>query len=148
MSLRKLLRANASVMTIHAQDIIIINIPISIYFHYYTVKLTVKLSDVTRSARVLCVWISVRQQRLLKVSTGVSIPLPVWPAWFGVELLFNNIALPNRRCIDFVTLNLNIFFTMIACNVQTTTFIMTLQCGRVTPPVLAPYADFSNGTTH
>ena len=101
------------------------SIPMPIYFHYCTVKLTVNLSDVTRSARVLCVWISVRQQCLLKASTGVSILLPVWPACLGVEPLLNNIALPNLCWIDIVTLNLNIFFTTIACNVQTTTFIIT-----------------------
>ena len=101
------------------------SISIPFYLHYGAVELTVNLGDVARSARVFCVWISVRQQCLLKASTGVSILLPVWPACLGVELLFNNIALPNLCWIDIVTLNLNIFFTRIACNVQTTTFIIT-----------------------
>ena len=45
-------------------------IPLPFYLHYGTVKLTVNLSDVKRSARVSCVWILVCQLRLLKVGAA------------------------------------------------------------------------------
>ena len=101
-------------------------IPLPFYLHYGTVKLTVNLSDVTRSARVPCVWILICQLRLLKAGAAFLSSFP-----FGLHKWESNFYSMISHYLTDVVLtllspDLNIFFTMTPRNVQTTTFIITL----------------------